>query len=484
MKNLEIMLESVAYRQVLGPKDRLVKNIERDSRLANEDDVYVAIKGTKVDGHQFIDVVKANTIVCEVLPKNLDPDKTYILVSHTAKAWAQFAAAYYDFPSDKLCIIGITGTNGKTSVATLLYNLLEQLGLPTALLSTIEYRIKEKRINASHTTPDAKVLHQLFAQMVAAGCTHVCMEVSSHALIQERVHGVAFDLAIFTNITHDHLNYHGTFKAYIQAKKMLFDGLSPEAIALVNQDDRNASVMLQNSAAKQKGFALKKVADYEARIIENTLEGLYLRINKHEVWFRLLGSFNAYNLLAAFAVAVELGYEEQEILRQLSLIEGVAGRFQLVRIPKSSQVGIVDYSHTPDSLKNILTTLKDIRGNKGHILTVVGCGGDRDKAKRPLMGKIASSLSDQVILTSDNPRTEDPGKIIQEMFEGISLRERRKVTRITDRREAIFLACRLAESDDVILIAGKGHETYQEIQGKKYPFDDREVLREALHDLK
>ena len=484
MKNLESILESVPYREVFGPTGRLIENIERDSRLAKQDDVFVAIKGTKVDGHQFIDVVKANTIVCEEVPGQLVSDKTYIVVSNTAKAWAQLAAAYFDFPSKKLFLVGITGTNGKTSVATLLYHLLGRLGISAGLLSTIEYRIGEKRLDASHTTPDAKVLHQLFAQMVKAGCTHVCMEVSSHALIQERVHGVSFDVAIFTNITHDHLNYHGSFKAYIQAKKKLFDELSPQAVALTNRDDKNSGIMLQNCAASKKGFALKKVADYEARIIENTLEGLYLRINKHEVWFRLLGSFNAYNLLAAFAVAVELGYEEQEVLRQLSLVEGISGRFQLVRVPLNNRVGIVDYSHTPDALSNVLKTLRDIRGNNGHILTVVGCGGDRDKAKRPLMGKIAATLSDQAILTSDNPRSEAPEQIINEMFQGVPEKDRRKATRITDRKEAIFLACRLAQSDDVVLVAGKGHETYQEINGIRHDFDDREVLKAALQDLK
>ena len=483
MKNLDDMLEAVEYSQVLGPRIRIINEIERDSRMAHEDDVFVAIKGTKVDGHQFIDVVKANTIVCEVLPAHIMAEKTYVVVPQADKAWAQLAAAYYDFPSEKLCLIGITGTNGKTSVATILFQLFGQFGLVSGLLSTIEYRIGDKRYDASHTTPDAKVLHKLFAEMVDAGCTHVFMEVSSHALSQERVHGISFDVAVFTNITHDHLNYHGSFKAYIQAKKKLFDGLSAEAVALVNRDDKNASVMLQNCIARKKGFALKRVAEYEARIIENTLEGLYLRIKTHEVWFRLLGSFNAYNLLTAFAVAVELGFEEHEVLTSLSLVEGVAGRFQLVGLPHMSLVGIVDYSHTPDALKNVLQTLKDIRGKKGHIITVVGCGGDRDKAKRPVMGKIASDLSDQAIFTSDNPRSEAPEVIIQEMFEGVPSAARRKVTRITDRKEAIFLACKLAHPDDVILIAGKGHETYQEIQGRKLPFDDREVLAEALREL-
>ena len=484
MKDLDDMLGAVEYSQILGPRNRVINEIERDSRLANKDDVFVAIKGTKVDGHQFIDVVKANTIVCEVLPTDIVADKTYVVVPKAEKAWAQLAAAYYDFPSEELCLVGITGTNGKTSVATILFQLFRQLGVSSGLLSTIEYRVGDQRYDASHTTPDAKTLHKLFAEMVEAGCTHVFMEVSSHALTQERVHGVSFDVAVFTNITHDHLNYHGSFKAYIQAKKKLFDELSAEAVALVNRDDKNASVMLQNCMAQKKGFALKRVAEYEARIIENTLEGLYLRIKNHEVWFRLLGSFNAYNLLTAFAVAVELGFEEQDVLTSLSLVEGVAGRFQLIGLPQMSLVGIVDYSHTPDALKNVLQTLKDIRGKKGHIITVVGCGGDRDKAKRPVMGKIASDLSDQAIFTSDNPRSEAPDTIIQEMFEGVAATSRRKVTRITDRREAIFLACKLAHPDDVILIAGKGHETYQEIKGKRFPFDDREVLEEALRELK
>ena len=484
MKSLEDICASVAVLKVAGSLNKEIDKIERDSRRAAEADVFVAIKGTKVDGHQFIDVVKANTVVCEVLPAELQTDKTYILVEDTAKAWAELAAAYFGFPASKLKVIGVTGTNGKTSVATLLHKLFQQMGIPSGLISTIEYQIGNQILVASHTTPDAKILHELFAQMVEAGCTHVFMEVSSHALVQHRVHGVSFDIAIFTNITHDHLNYHGTFAAYIQAKKILFDGLSSDAVALVNSDDRNAKVMVQNCAATLKTFALRKVADYEAKIVENTLEGLCLRVNSFEVWFRLLGSFNAYNLLTAFAVGVELGMEEQEVLTQLSLLEGVAGRFEVVRSPDTSLLGIVDYSHTPDSLKNALQTLRDIHGNQGEIITVVGCGGDRDKAKRPLMGKIAAELSNRAILTSDNPRSESPEEIISQMANGIPDTLKKRVLKIPDRREAIFLACSIAQANDVILIAGKGHETYQEIKGERFPFDDRKVFEEALQELK
>ncbi|MEM6628398.1 MAG: UDP-N-acetylmuramoyl-L-alanyl-D-glutamate--2,6-diaminopimelate ligase [Bacteroidota bacterium] len=484
MKNLEEICASVAILKVTGPLNKEIENIERDSRKALETDVFVAIIGTKVDGHQFIDVVKANTVVCEVMPAEIHADKTYILVEDTAKAWAELSAAYFGYPASELTVVGVTGTNGKTSVATLLYNLFQQIGVSSGLISTIEYRIGEEVLQASHTTPDSKILHGLFAKMVEAGCSHVFMEVSSHALVQHRVHGVPFDMAIFTNITHDHLNYHGTFSAYIQAKKILFDTLSSDAVALVNSDDRNAKVMVQNSSASIKTFALRKVADYEAKIVENTLEGLYLRIASYEVWFRLLGSFNAYNLLTAYAVSVELGFDNQEILKHLSLLEGVAGRFEVVRAPHTRLLGIVDYSHTPDSLKNALQTLQDIHGNQGEIITVVGCGGDRDTAKRPLMGKIAAELSNRAILTSDNPRSEAPEEIIAQMYEGINPTLKKRVLRIPDRREAIFLACSIAQSHDVILIAGKGHETYQEINGKRFPFDDKKVYLEALQELK
>jgi len=484
MKNIRDILAPLTIVDQQGTIEGVIENIEQDSRRSTNRDLFVAIRGTKVDGHQFLDVVEAKVIICEILPEHLRNHITYCVVPDTREAWAYVSAAYYDHPAEKLTLVGVTGTNGKTSVATILHRLFSDMQIKSGLISTIHIRIDQESIPATHTTPDPKVIHQLFYRMWKAGCTYCFMEVSSHALVQHRVTGIPFKVGIFTNITHDHLDYHGTFGAYIKAKKLLFDNLKADSIALINIDDRNGRIMVQNTRAKVRTFAVKRVADYQAKVLENTLEGLRLQIQPYDVWFRLLGSFNAYNLLTAYAVAVELGFSETEILTVLSSQSGVPGRFQVVRTPESHIVGIVDYAHTPDALQNVLQTLKDIHGKTGNILTVVGCGGDRDKAKRPVMGKVASLLSDSVILTSDNPRSEAPEQIIDEMFEGVPLEKRKQVLKITDRREAIRTACMVAKENDVVLIAGKGHETYQEIKGKRYDFDDREVLRETLRELK
>ncbi len=484
MKNIGDILASLTIVDQKGSLEGMIKNIEQDSRRSTNSDLFVAIRGTKVDGHQFLDVVEAKVIICETLPEHLRNQITYCVVPDTREAWARVSAAYYDHPAEKLTLVGVTGTNGKTSVATILHRLFSDMQIKSGLISTIHIKIDQESVPATHTTPDPKVIHQLFHKMWEAGCTHCFMEVSSHALVQHRVSGISFKMGIFTNITHDHLDYHGTFATYIKAKKLLFDNLGSDSIALINIDDRNGRVMVQNSKAKVRTFAVKRVADYQAKVLENTLEGLRLQIQQYDIWFQLLGSFNAYNLLTAYAVAVELGFSEAEILTVLSSQTGIPGRFQVVRTPASHVVGIVDYAHTPDALQNVLQTLKDIHGKTGKILTVVGCGGDRDKAKRPVMGKVASLHSDNVILTSDNPRSEDPGQIIDEMFEGIPSEKRKQVLKITDRREAIRTACMIAQEIDVVLIAGKGHETYQEIKGQRYDFDDRAVLRETLEALK
>jgi UDP-N-acetylmuramoyl-L-alanyl-D-glutamate--2,6-diaminopimelate ligase len=413
------------------------------------------------------------------------PGVTYVQVPDSEAALGTLAANFFGRPAEKLNLIGITGTNGKTSVATLLHSLFNQLGYMSGLVSTIRYLVGKEAYPASHTTPNPIVLHRMFAKMVEMGCEYCFMEVSSHALVQQRTVGLDFSIAVFTNITHDHLDYHGTFARYIQAKKLLFDNLSKDATALINLDDRNARVMVQNTRGRVRTFALRQMADYRARIVDNTFEGLHLEIDQQEVWVQLVGSFNAYNVLSAYAVALELGLEKDEVLRKLSSLGGIEGRFESVRAPKTGLTAIVDYAHTPDALKNVLTTIVDVNQNhqQGKVITVVGCGGDRDREKRPKMSRIAAEHSDQVILTSDNPRSEPPEEILKEMEAGLSLEQKIKALTISDRKEAIRTAVRLAQPQDVILVAGKGHETYQEIQGVRHPFDDREVLRETFINM-
>ena len=486
---LQQLLNGIAIKQSLGSTEVEVKDFFIDSRQIGPETLFVATIGTNVDGHQFIEKAiasGANAIVCEQLPQETQDSITYIVVKNSQEAFAKIAATFFGNPAQKLTIIGITGTNGKTSVATLLHSLFHRLGFMPGLVSTIRYLVGNEEFPASHTTPDPKQLHRMFAQMVELGSEYCFMEVSSHALVQQRTLGVPFRVAVFTNITHDHLDYHGTFAEYIKAKKLLFDNLDKDACAIINTDDRHAKVMVQNCQATVKTFAVKRMAAYRARILDNTFEGLQIRINDREAWFRLVGSFNAYNLLAAYAVARELGFEQEEILQKLSLVARVEGRFESLRAPQTGKTAIVDYAHTPDALKNVLQTIKDVNQNhmQGQVITVVGCGGNRDAEKRPKMAKIAADLSNKVILTSDNPRDEEPQSIIDQMEKGIPLDQKFKVMQIVNRREAIKVAVQLAQPQDIILIAGKGHETYQEVKGVRQPFDDREEVRKAFDLLK
>jgi UDP-N-acetylmuramoyl-L-alanyl-D-glutamate--2,6-diaminopimelate ligase len=442
----------------------------------------VAFRGTAVDGHEYIDKAinqGSRAIVCEKVD-NRNPEVLYIIVENSHYALGLMSCNFYEHPSKDLKLVGVTGTNGKTTVATILYKLFTGLGQKVGLLSTVENRIGNKVIEATHTTPDALSVNSLLATMRDEGCDYVFMEVSSHAADQDRIAGLDFDGAIFTNITHDHLDYHGTFQNYIYAKKKFFDQLPAHAFALVNIDDKRGAVMLQNTAAKCYNYALRSMADFKAKIIENTMEGLILELDNREVYSRLVGDFNAFNLLAVYGAAVLLGEERDEILTVLSNLTTAEGRFDYIRSNDSGITGIVDYAHTPDALEKVMQTLVKLREGNGKIITVVGCGGDRDRTKRPIMAKTACNYSDQVILTSDNPRTESPEAILNEMEEGVPASAKMKVLIIADRRQAIRTACRLAQKGDIILVAGKGHEKYQEIMGIKHPFDDKEVLRENL----
>ncbi|MEL6649320.1 MAG: UDP-N-acetylmuramoyl-L-alanyl-D-glutamate--2,6-diaminopimelate ligase [Bacteroidota bacterium] len=480
---LSQILQEIPIRQTNGSTDKEIVDFTFDSRNVEEGSLFIAISGTQADGHKFIDKAIASgatAIMCEQLPANLVEGITYLLVDNSRRELARVSAAFYGHPARKIQMVGVTGTNGKSTSVTLLYQLFTELGYQVGLLSTIRNLIGPDEIPATHTTPDPKSLHRMLAEMVKAGCEYCFMEVSSHALVQHRVTSVAFRVAAFTNITHDHLDYHGSFREYILAKKILFDQLSANATALVNADDRNGKVMLQNTAATKKRFGLRHMAEYRAKMLENTFEGLLLELDQEEVWCRLVGSFNAYNLLMVYAIATELGLEKDEILPALSNIGGAEGRFQVLQDPVSHLTGIVDYAHTPDALKNVLETIQDINQTRGEIITVVGAGGDRDRSKRPVMAQIAASLSQRVILTSDNPRTESPGAILDEMMSGVSADKKRRVLRIENRREAIRTAVQLAQPYDIVLVAGKGHETYQEVNGVKHPFDDREELIRAF----
>lgn len=481
---MENIFKHIEILQRVGEWKSEIKDFHFDSRNVGAGDMFVAIKGTQTDGHQFIDKViqqGATAIVCETLPTSLHPEVTYVQVADSGYALAFIAANFYGNPASKLVLTGITGTNGKTSTATLLWRCFNQMGKKAGLISTISYCVGWEEKHSTHTTPDPKQLHKTFAEMVAAGCTHCFMEVSSHALVQNRTAGLDFNVALFTNITHDHLDYHGTFAAYIKAKKMLFDGLSKSAVAIVNTDDKNGMVMVQNCKATVKKFAVKKLADYHCKVLENTFEGLFLEIEGAQAWFRLVGSFNAYNLLGVYAVMRELGIDQALALQVLSAQPGVNGRFEAIFHPEKQVTAIVDYAHTPDALENVLSTITDINQTRGRILTVVGCGGNRDKAKRPKMAKIAVEMSDYVILTSDNPRNEKPAEILADMQAGVPIEMRRKAMQIENRKEAIGVAVRMANPYDIILVAGKGHETYQEIEGVKHPFDDKEIVNEYLN---
>lgn len=482
MKLLKDILYKVRLEEVSGNTNIAVESIYHDSRLVTAQSLFIALKGRNSDGHRYInDVIAkgADVIVCEQMPSERQKDITYIRVADTWETLAVLASNFYDNPSSKMKVVGVTGTNGKTSVATICYKLYMQLGFNAALLSTIENRIGTKAIPATHTTPDALAIQKLMAEMVKNGCTHCFMEVSSIALDQKRVFGIDFDVAIFTNITHDHLDYHISFDNYIRAKKLFFDHLSASAFALVNVDNRNARVMVQNTKAKVRTFSMKTFADFKVRILEKELRGMHLIIDGKEIWVRLTGEFNAYNILCAYASAMLLGQESMNILTALSTIGPIEGRFNTV-ISQDGITGIIDYAHTPDALQNIIDGIRDVMKAGTRLITVVGCGGDRDKTKRPLMGKLAAGLSDQAVFTSDNPRSEDPDTIISEMKTGLNSILLRKTLSITDREEAIRTAVSIARPGDVILVAGKGHEKYQDIKGVKRDFDDKKIITETF----
>jgi UDP-N-acetylmuramoyl-L-alanyl-D-glutamate--2,6-diaminopimelate ligase len=486
MAQLQDILYKVSIRTVHGELDRSVDNLQTDSRLAGPGSLFIALKGTHVDGHAFIPQViaaGASLIVCEDLPASLQNGITYIQVENSAAAAGIIAHNFYGQPTEKLKLVGVTGTNGKTTIATLLYKLFIALGYKSGLLSTVENRIVGRILPATHTTPDPLHLNALLKEMVDAGCTHAFMETSSHAIHQQRIAGLYFAGGIFSNITHDHLDYHKTFDEYIRVKKSFFDSLPSDSFALSNADDKRGGVMLQNTNGKKYFYSLRTLAEFKGRILENNLTGLVMTINDQEVHFRLIGEFNAYNLLAVYGAAVCLGEEKSEVLRHLSTLSGAEGRFDYVISPKERIIGIVDYAHTPDALINVLVTIQKLRKGHEHIITVVGCGGDRDKAKRPLMGAAACEYSDKVIFTSDNPRSEDPDQIIRDIEEGLNTAAKRKYISITDRKEAIRTALNLAAAEDILLIAGKGHEKYQEIKSVKYPFDDKQILTEFFELL-
>ena len=478
--NLETLLNRIPVVEITGNKNPEVSEIVFDSRKAVENSLYVAIKGTVSDGHSFINAAiekGAKIVICEDLPETLNNEITFIKVKDSSKVLGQLASNFYGNPSEKLNLIGITGTNGKTSATTLLFDIFKNLGFQSALISTVEYRIADEIIPSTHTTPDVLTLNKILAKAVETGCEYAFMEVSSHGIDQNRTEGLHFKIAGFTNITHDHLDYHKTFDAYLKTKKRFFDDLNPDSIAITNIDDKNGNVMLQNTKAQKKTYALKTMADYHGRILEADFNGMLLNFNGKEFWSTLTGKFNVYNLLLAFAVTIECGFHEEDVLKAISNLKRVKGRFETLK----SEGGIffvVDYAHTPDALENILDSINEIRTKNERLITVFGCGGDRDHAKRPEMGKIATRKSTLAIITSDNPRTENPAEIIKEIEAGVEPQNYSKYTSIPDRKDAIKMAIKFAEPKDIILVAGKGHEDYQEINGVKHHFDDKEVINE------
>lgn len=486
MQELEHIIEGVEIIERVGPAQQEISSLQSDSRKVETGSLFVAICGIQVDGHKFIDKAIENgatAVVAEDLPEAPQSGITYLKVTDTRAALGQIASRFFDFPSHRLKLVGVTGTNGKTTTTTLLYRLFQALGYKTGLISTIENRVGGKVHPATHTTPDVIALNALLHEMVDSGCDYAFMEVSSHALDQQRVAGIQYAGGVFTNISHDHLDYHGTFKNYIFAKKKLFDMLPAGAFALVNKDDRRGEVMLQNTVAGKHTFALKSMADFRARILENGLQGLTLEIENREMSSRLIGEFNAYNLLTAYAVAVLLEQRPLEVLQALSELPAAEGRFEQVPGPRAGIMGIVDYAHTPDALEKVLDTIDQLNQGARQIITVVGCGGDRDREKRPKMARIAGTFSDQVIITSDNPRSEDPQIIIADMLDGVPPYAMKKVLVIADREQAIKAGTRLAQEGGIVLVAGKGHEKYQEIKGERRPFDDKEVLRKSFSEL-
>ncbi|MES3019924.1 MAG: UDP-N-acetylmuramoyl-L-alanyl-D-glutamate--2,6-diaminopimelate ligase [Bacteroidota bacterium] len=482
MKIVKDILYGVSLKQVSGSTSLEIDSICFDSRKADAGTLFVAVKGTLSDGHDFIGKAieqGAKGIICEIFPALLQEGVSYFLVEDSAKSLGIISANFFDHPSSKLKLVGVTGTNGKTTVATLLFQLFRDLGYKCGLLSTVQNQINEIIVPSTHTTPDPIALNSLLKDMVDSGCDYCFMEVSSHAVAQHRITGLQFTGGIFTNLTHDHLDFHQTFDAYLKAKKAFFDSLESSSFALTNIDDKNGIVMLQNSRGHKKTYGLKNIADFKAKIIENHFSGLLLNIDGEEVWFKMVGSFNAYNLLAVYSTAMLLEQDHARVLISLSRLSGAEGRFDYLVSP-TGIIGIVDYAHTPDAVQNVLTTIQDIRTGAEQVITVIGCGGDRDKSKRPVMAQVACDWSNKVILTSDNPRSEAPEQIIRDMESGVMPQNKKKAISIVDRKEAIRTACHLAKPGDIILVAGKGHEKYQETAGVKHPFDDKQILTEIL----
>jgi UDP-N-acetylmuramoyl-L-alanyl-D-glutamate--2,6-diaminopimelate ligase len=484
---LQDILYKVSIRSVYGNTGIPVHDLQLDSRKVQVGSVFIAVKGTAVDGHRFIDQVVqqgAAAVICETMPDSVKEGVVYVQVENSAAAAGYMAHNFYGQPSEKIKLVGVTGTNGKTTIATLLFKLFTSLGYKCGLLSTVQNHIGNEVVQATHTTPDAITLNALLQQMVNRGCTHVFMETSSHAVHQHRITGLKYAGGLFSNITHDHLDYHKTFDEYIRVKKSFFDLLPSDAFAISNADDKRGQVMLQNTHAHKYLYSLRTMAEFKGKILENRLTGLLMTINDQEVHFRLIGEFNAYNLLAVYGAAICLGEDKLEVLRCLSELTGAEGRFDYMISARQKVIGIVDYAHTPDALLNVLATIKKLREGHEQIITVVGCGGDRDKTKRPVMAEVACEHSDKVVFTSDNPRSEDPLQILADMEAGLNTAAKRKSVSVPDRKEAIKLAVSMAKAGDIVLIAGKGHEKYQEIKGVKHPFDDKQVLIEMfeLHE--
>jgi len=482
LKTLNEILAAVRITKAIGSTDIRINSVQFDSRLIKPGDVFVAVKGTQSDGHDFIEMAiqsGAVAIICEILPSKPDQNITYVQTYHSGKALGLMASQLFDNPSTRLNLIGVTGTNGKTTIVSLLHEVFRKLGYRAGLLSTIQNKTGDTVIPATHTTPDPVQINSLLYRMVREGCSYCFMEVSSHAVDQDRIAGLMFKGGIFTNLTHDHLDYHKTLENYLKAKKKFFDDLPAEAFALSNIDDKNGRVMLQNTKALKKTYCLKSASDFKGKIIENQFDGLHLDFDGQEFISQLIGKFNAYNLLAVYAAAILSGEDKNEVLTALSSVKAVEGRFDFIR-SQNNIVGIVDYAHTPDALVNVLNTISSIRTKNETLITIIGAGGDRDKLKRPVMGKVACEKSDKVIITSDNPRSEEPEDIITDIEKGIDPAQLKKVLTITNRKEAIKTACIMARPGDIILIAGKGHEKYQEIRGVKYPFDDKEILKNYL----
>ena len=482
---LKDILYKVTIEKVVGSTSVAINNLEFDSRKVSLNDVFIAIKGTASDGHQFIKTAAekgALAVVCETLPELIINGITYVQVADSHHALAIMAANYYENPSEELRLIGVTGTNGKTTVSSLLYNLLKKTGYEAGLLSTVKIMVGNAEFKATHTTPDSITINHYLRQMVDAGIEYCFMEVSSHGIHQKRTEGLHFAGGVFTNLSHDHLDYHKTFAEYRDVKKLFFDQLPKTAFALVNVDDKNGVVMLQNTKARKFTYALKNYADYKTQVLESQFTGQLLKINNQELWIKLIGGFNAYNMLAIYGTATLLGLDSLEVLQAMSTLESVGGRFQYL-ISEKNITAIVDYAHTPDALKNVLETINSIRTGNEEVITVVGCGGDRDAQKRPIMANTAALLSTKVIFTSDNPRTENPETIIEQMEEGVPAEHFKKTVAITNRKQAIKAACQMANDNDIILIAGKGHETYQEINGERFDFDDFKIVSQLLTNL-